>query len=447
MHRLITLLIGCIAAAPSESVAETLALERVNIVTLEAPAILEDQTLLVGDGTILALGPSESIKVPRDATRLGVEQAFVMAGLTEMHAHVPGVLDRQYLEDVLFLYVANGITTARGMLGQGPHLALRERIAEGELLGPRLITSGPSLNGRSVANPEAAARIVKEQHAAGFDFIKLHPGLSRAEFDAAMASGREVGIPLAGHVSADVGLRHALTSGQATVDHLDGFMEFLASETGTSNPGFFGSSLVARADSGRLAEAVALFVDSGAYVVPTQTLLEHGFGRDDTDTMLRRPEFRYMPAATVGRWADTIRQLRASPDFERGGEFLSLRRDFIRALALEGRVLLGSDAPQFFNVPGFSLHRELEAMVRAGMTPAQSLFAGTAAPADFFRRGNEFGRVRVGLAADLVVTTEDPTRALDTLRNPVGVMVAGRWLSADEIAAGLAAIAARQSGR
>ena len=145
-----------------------------------------------------------------------------MPGLAEMHAHVPSG-DAGYVEEVLFLYVANGVTTARGMLGTPAHLTLRERIARHELLGPRLITSGPSLNANSVGSPEDAARLVREQASAGYDFVKVHPGPTRAEYDAAVEAARASGIKLAGHVPADVGVRRAIEARQATIDHLDGW--------------------------------------------------------------------------------------------------------------------------------------------------------------------------------------------------------------------------------
>src|SRR5690606_27369981 len=98
-------------------------------------------------------------------------ERYLVPGLAEMHAHVPPSSDRRYLEEVLFLYVANGVTTVRGMLGEPGHLELREQLARNEVLGPRLYTSGPSLSGQSVSSPDDARRIVREQAAAGYDFV------------------------------------------------------------------------------------------------------------------------------------------------------------------------------------------------------------------------------------------------------------------------------------
>src|SRR5690606_37568437 len=123
------------------------------------------------------------------------------------------------------------------------HLALRERIRRHQVLGPRLYTSGPSLNNQTATSPEATARLVREQAAAGYDFVKVHPGPSRAAYDAAVEAARQSGVRLAGHVPADVGLQRALEARQATVDHLDGYVDALVPAAQRANPGFFASNL------------------------------------------------------------------------------------------------------------------------------------------------------------------------------------------------------------
>ena len=128
-----------------------------------------------------------------------------------------------------------------------------------------------------------------------------------------------------------------------------------------------------------------------------------------------------------------------------GGERLvELRHRMVRIMHEEGvGLLLGSDAPQFFNVPGFSLHNELAYMVEAGLSPYEALRMGTVAPADFFDARDEFGRIAVGLAADLVLLAENPLSDVGAAAEPQGVMVRGRWLDRDALDAGLAAIADR----
>jgi imidazolonepropionase-like amidohydrolase len=99
-----------------------------------------------------------------------------------------------------------------------------------------------------------------------------------------------------------------------------------------------------------------------------------------------------------------------------------------------------------FNVPGFSLHRELRYLVQAGLTPYQALSTGTGEVARFLGTPDDFGTVEPGRRADLILIEGDPLKDVANLRRRAGVMIGGRWLPAAEIKAGLAAIAARHAG-
>jgi imidazolonepropionase-like amidohydrolase len=333
------------------------------------------------------------------------------------------------------------------MLGEPSHLTLRERLARHEVLGPRLFTSGPSLNDNSVNGADSAARLVREQARAGYDFVKVHPGPTRDEYAAAVRAGNESGIELAGHVPADVGVLRALEARQATIDHLDGYVEALVPEDRREDGGFFGLDLADRADRGKIPELVAATLAAGTWNVPTQTLIEHWPAPSPTlDELLARPEMAYVPPQMRAQWANAKRQMLAAPGYngQRVVELVQLRRELVKALHDAGAgLLLGSDAPQVFNVPGFSLHRELTAIVAAGLTPYEALRTGTANAAVFFGAESEFGTIGEGRAADLLLVAGNPLTDLDVLARPDGVMVRGRWLDRAEIDRRLADIAAR----
>jgi imidazolonepropionase-like amidohydrolase len=423
----------------------------VNVVLVDEARVLPAQTVVVADGRIAAVGPMAQVDVPAAAARLDAQGQYLVPGLAEMHAHVPGPGDPQYVEDVLFLYVANGVTTARGMLGQPQHLELRRRLADNDLVGPRLYTCGPSLRGESVDSPATAARLVREQAAAGYDFVKLHPGLTRAEFDAAAAAAREAGIPLAGHVSAEVGVARALEAGQATIDHLDGYVQYLLppERWNPAEPaGFFGLTLIEGVEPERIVAAARATRDAGVAIVPTQVLIEQwALPMPSAEVLAARPEMRYVSPATVDEWKSGKARILGGESYSaaRAERLVEVRRALLKALHEEGAMLLlGSDAPQVFNVPGFSIHRELEAMVAAGLTPAEALRIGTLNPARFFDAEAEFGQVRVGLSADLLLVGADPLADVAALEDLRGVMVRGRWLDRSALDAGLEAIAARQ---
>jgi imidazolonepropionase-like amidohydrolase len=400
--------------------------------------------VLVVDGRIHAIGPA--LTAPEDAVVIDLEGGYLMPGLTEMHAHVPGPRQGEaYRDEVLFLFLANGVTTIRGMLGDPTHLQLRDDLIAGRVLGPRLITSGPSFRGDTVSSPEQAVRMVEAQAAAGYDFLKIHPGLTRPEYDAIAAAAKRLGIPFAGHVPAEVGLMHALTSGQATIDHLDGYIQALVPGLAGDDSGLFAIGLTDRADPEGIDDLVGATLAAGAAVVPTETLLEN-FAEADPATVIDRPQNAYLPRELLDGYRRALEGRSAGLTRASAIRFMELRKRLIRELHQGGvAVLLGSDAPQIFNVPGFSVHRELQAMTAAGLTPADAIILGTRNPALFFGMPKEFGSIRTEASADLVWLTANPLEDIANTTKIRGVMVRGRWLDRAFLDAGLEQIAGRHA--
>jgi len=422
----------------------TYAFVGVDVVPMDEARVLPNRTVIVTDDRITRIGRAGDVAIPGDATRIDGSGLYLMPGLAEMHAHIPGSnAPRAHLENTLFLYVANGITTIRGMLGEPAHLELREQAERGEILAPRIYTSGPSLNGNSVGSPEEAPEMVRAQAEAGYDFLKLHPGLSRASFDAIDETADEAGMPFAGHVSLDVGLARTLAAGQATIDHLDGYVEAMAGPPLAGSSQFFGLNLVGEADLDELPRLARATVEAGVWNVPTQALFPDFLG--DPDELLQRPELRYVSAQQAEAWANSVRQMISNPSFsaENGRRFLELRRRVLESLHDAGAgILLGSDAPQVFNVPGFSMHEELAEYVLAGLSPYEALRTGTVEVARFYGVEDERGTVAEGMVADLVLVRGNPLEDVANLRDPAGVMLRGRWLPGEEIRERLEEIAA-----
>lgn len=401
--------------------------------------VKENQTVLVNEGKIVAIGSANEIEVPKGATLIYAPNQYLMPGLTEMHAHIPGSGDMDLLEETLFLYLSNGITTIRGMLGQPYHLELREMALNKKILSPRIYTSGPSINGNTVRNIEEADRKVRAQKEAGYDFLKLHPGLTRENFDAVVATANEVGIPYAGHVSTGVGVKRALEAKYASIDHVDGYLEGLVPKTIRVNPntnGFFGINFTDIADENNIEELVAMTKSNDVWIVPTQAMMERWVGPENPKLLASNPEMKYMNPTTLSNWVNTKMNLLSSPNYDasRAVKFNEIRRTIIKQLHEAGvKILLGSDAPQVFNVPGFSIQRELDAMVRSGLSNYEALVAGTVNPALFFKDEGTYGTIVKGADADLILVDQNPLEDIKALQQQNGVMVRGTWLSKEMI--------------
>jgi imidazolonepropionase-like amidohydrolase len=412
--------------------AGTTAFINVNVLPMSSEAVLPSQTVIVEDGLITAVGDVDGIRIPSEATVVDGTDRFLMPGLAEMHAHVPPASSAE-LDRYFNLFVANGVTSIRGMLGRPDHLALRDSIVAGNVFGPRLVTSGPSLNGRSVSGRRDARRQVREQADAGYDFVKIHPGLSRDEFVALAETANEIGIPFAGHVPVAAGLDAALALKIATIDHLDGYFVALlpaASPGSGGYGGFFDVMLAEDLDAGQIDRLAVMTANAGVWNVPTQTLVENRISDVPTADLMSWPEMKYMPLPTLQGWAEARDALLEDNAFSAdiAKRAIELRRHLVLALQSAGAgILLGSDAPQVFNVPGFSIHRELAAMVAAGLTPFEALRAGTASAAEFL--GTNAGIVAVGKDADLVLLNANPVEDIENSKRIHGVMLRGQWLS------------------
>jgi len=426
-HSMLTLVLGVVPATGVQAAAT--AFLNVNVVTMTDDVVVAGQTVVVEDGLIRLFGPVDSTPLPPDCTVVDGTDRYLLPGLAEMHAHIPEAASPD-LERVLTLFAANGVTTVRGMLGQPSHLALRTALMEGRIFGPRLITAGPSLNGSSVNGAADAARQVASQFAAGYDFLKIHPGLDTAEFAAIAAAANDLGMPFAGHVPEMVGVDAALAAGMATIDHLDGYLAALMpadSDTSGGYGGFFDVMLAGQLLVDKIPELVARTVAAGTWNVPTEALFEHRIATETAAELSRRPEMRYMPAATVRQWVRAKEQQEQERGFSPalGNEAIRIRRALIKALHDAGAgLLLGSDAPQVFNVPGFSLHDELQMLVDAGLSPYAALASGTSEVARFL--GSNTGTIAVGRDADLVLLDADPLADIRNTRRIHGVMLRGR---------------------
>ncbi len=429
------LLICGIIAAAEPPPARDVAFVNARVLTMVDATPRDGHTVIVRDGRIHAVAPSAELVPGADDHVIDADGRTLIPGLAEMHAHVPVPQGPQqppgYTEDVLMLWVANGVTMARGMLGHPSHLDLRQRIDDGALIGPRLIISGPSFSGQSVDRIDPAVARVYAQAEAGYDFLKIHPGLTREQYDAIAEAANEAGLRFAGHVPVDVGLPRAFEARQETIDHLDGYMHVLVRDPGAhpdAARSFFGIGLLPYVDRGAIADAVTETRNSGAAVVPTETLFENfRLAAEDMDALLARPENAFLPPGLLSAYRARLEDADAMGELL--DDFMTLRGELIAALHRAGvPLLLGADTPQIMNVPGFATARELEIMVRAGLSPFAALEAATIAPARFYGAEGRFGSIVPGAVADLVLLHDDPLEEIGNVRSIEGVMLRGRWL-------------------
>lgn len=414
----------------------SLAFVDVTVLPMDAERMLPGHTVLVQGDRIVAVGPKARVTIPPGTRQIDGAGKFLLPGLAEMHGHNPAVgSPPELFERVFFLFVANGVTTVRSMLGFPGQLEWREKARRGEITAPNLYLAGPSFTGGGPAattTPQQAVERVRAQKAEGWDLLKVHPGLKPEVYDALAATAQELGLEFSGHIPAAVGLVRAIERGQRTVDHLDGYIEHLEARDGPVDPA-------------KLAAIVQLTRDAGTWVVPTMVLWETILGAADASELAALPELRYMPRAMVDAWRAGYQRRITAPNFNaaQAKQIAANRRVLLKALADGGvRILFGTDAPQQYSVPGFSVHRELKAMEAAGMARFAILQSATKNVGDYYRAVDAFGLVAPGQRADLLLLTANPLADLGNVAKRAGVMVRGKWIPEAEIQARLAQIAA-----
>jgi imidazolonepropionase-like amidohydrolase len=416
---------------------------------MDKERVVEKQTVVVRDGRIAEVGPAGQVKVPPGATQIDGRGKFLMPGLADMHAHLfPGDGSANDLAaQQLILYLANGVTTVRNMIGAPAHVVLRDRVREGKLLGPTIVTAGPPLTGNVAVSAEVAERIVAEQKQAGYDLLKVHEGLKPEVYEAIAAAARKAGIPFAGHVTASVGLARAIAARQATIEHLDGYLQALVPEDSPVPPPpsqVVLGPVLEHVDERRLPALARATRDAGIYNTPTLALFKIVVSADDPSEFSKWPELRYVPAKMRDGFARQKAGIKLDevPASERR-RYVELRDHVVKALYDAGaKLLVGPDSPQLFLVPGFGTHREMAAMAEAGLTPYAVLQAATRNAADYLNASAEFGTVEAGKRADLLLLDANPLQSVANASRVAGVMVRGRWLPRAELDRMLEEIAA-----
>ena len=410
----------------------------VNVIPMDRERVIENQTVVVRNGRITAMGTAATVKVGNGALVVDAKGKYLTPGWAEIHAHVPPIDDIEPMKEVLMLYVVNGITTIRGMLGHPKHLELRSKINSGEILGPHFYATGPSFSGQTVKTAERGAQMVREQKAAGYDYLKLHPGLTKETFPAIAKTAQEVGIPFVGHVSFNVGVWRAIDARYSSIDHLDGFIEAITPGSDTlveQETGLFGAWIAYRADASQIPKLVNGLREKRIRVVPTQALAERWLSPLPAEEFTDDPEMRYMKPQDVQNWVKAKNSYTSNPNFskEHAEQLVQIRRKLIYECQKNGvELLLGSDAPQVFNVPGFSIHHEMKYMVDAGLTPYETLRTGTVNVASYLNKPDS-GVIKTGNVSDLVLLSGNPLNDINQTRNIEGVMIGTNWLPKDYI--------------
>jgi imidazolonepropionase-like amidohydrolase len=427
---------------------ETLVITDVNVIDVRTGEVREDQVVVIERTRITTVG-SKGTRYPRNAPTVNAKGGYLIPGLWDMHVHlVFGDWFPLAQEISLPLFIANGVTSVRDMGSELDTVqAFRNQIEFGERLGPRILTSGPMLDGPkprfpsslAIATPDDGRRAVDVLKRRGVDFIKLQ---SLIPADAVMAiadEARKEQLPFEGHVPDAVRAADMSAAGMHSFEHLIGIFEgsspaeaeFLA---GTKTEGKFLSTY----DPARAEALAAILAKNQTWQCPT-LVWERGGNLIDVTDYSKDPRAKYVPAywkdVTWKKMSEDVKASFGTDDLATRRKFLDKELEVVQMLHKAGvPFLAGTDTPPgVYIFPGFSLHEELQRFVAAGFTPLEALQTATLNPARFFGMEDQLGTVAMGKMADLVLLDANPLADIANTQKIAAVIVNGRYFSRNDL--------------
>ncbi len=460
-------LLALTSAAAQSATAQTTVFVGVNVIPMDRERVVANQTVIVRGGVIAEIGDTGKVKIPNGATIVQAQGKYLIPGLVDMHTHLLSDGDEypdEIAPDELRVMVANGVTTVRFMIGTPELLRLRTQSAAGEIAAPTIYVASPHLTGREQGNnylvktPDEARDAVRKSKAAGYDFIKVTTFVPSLVYEAAVDEARTQKIRVVGHAdSRFVGVERAWRAGQQ-IEHLDGYMELLlkseapikgsVSDLYIFNPANWAS--LDQMDESKIPEIARKTVASNPFVNPTQHFMKNSFGRLRTEEEIRaQPDFKFYPPKVQLQWLDFYKRNRMlnTVPLDKRARWVELREKLIKAIHdAGGKLMAGSDTPEFLWLYGFGMHHELKTLKDAGLSNYAVLAAGTRNAHDFFGTLDKVGTIQKGKRADLILLEANPLDDITNTQKRSGVMLKGKWYTQPELMRWLDEIAPKIAG-
>ncbi len=422
-----------------------LALPHVTVIDATGSAAQPDMTVLIEHGQIARLGKSTEFALPREAEVVEATGKFLIPGLVDMHVHT--TWDRHYIRPLM---LANGVTGVREMFAQDLPAIQRRRgeVAGGSLAGPRILAAGPIVDGldapwphsiiaTNAAEGRAAVARVKSE---GYDYVKVYSALNREAYFAIAEEAKREGIPYAGHVPGSVSAIEASNAGQRSFEHLYGISRGCSTREAELQKASLSYLAASEAELDSFSEEKAaalleLLRRNGTWQVPTLVVDRNAALYSDPEysrTFAHPSRLRYVPYALHAMWKLGLRLTPALPrdQLEVSRRYFEWQLRMVGAMQRAGvGILTGTDTPNPYVHPGFSLHDELELLVQAGLTPMQALQAATRNPALYFGTLKATGTIESGKVADLVLLDANPLEDIRNTRRLRAVIFGGKLIA------------------
>jgi imidazolonepropionase-like amidohydrolase len=438
------------------SVEDMLVMTDVNVVDVRTGEVRPDQIVIIERNKITTVGGRKETRYPRNAPTVNARGAYLIPGLWDMHVHLAfGDWFPNAEQISLPLFIANGITGVRDM---GSELDVvqnwRNSIESGTLIGPRIVTAGPMLDGAKtpfpsvivINTPEDGRKAVDELKRRGADFIKLQSLIPADAVWAIVEESKKEQIVFEGHVPDAVRAEAMSDAGMRSFEHLIGIFEGSSPlESEFLKGGKTEAKFLSSYDAELARKLAAVLAKNQTWQCPT-LVWERGGNLIDTIDFSKDARGKYVPAY----WKDRVWKAEtAAVEKNFGTDDLATRKAFVTK-ELEVVLMLhkagvpflaGTDTPPaVYVLPGFGLHEEMQRFVTAGFTPLEALQTATINPAKFLGTEEIEGTVEKGKYADLVLLDANPLTDIGNTQKIAAVIFNGRYFSRADLAKILAKV-------
>lgn len=443
-----------------------IAISNVNVLSSDGESFLEDQTVMINNGKIQSINSKSGIS--EKVTKIDGSGKYLIPGLIDAHVHL------FKSPNDLLLYIANGVTEVRELIGEPDHLKWRKEIENGRI-GPRMFVATPRLGSfesmegwfmettqgfLNVKNAEEAEKMIKSLHQQGYDGVKIYSQLNKESYDAIMKTAASLDMPTFGHIPWSIGLEDLYKSGQSGIAHFEEIMNALNRELGEKEFGnFYGNEEAFLAYVEERSEDIAQNLIKNNIPVTSTLWLTQTFARQkfDLDQLLKEVELEYqnpgisewnkfipgglgwLPEVNRFKLAEGLIEERLKSHKKYWTAYGEACKILASKLNEKGvKIMAGTDTNLPPTVPGFSLHDELISLSEAGMTPAQALRSATTTPANWLKRKS--GKIASGYDANMILLDKNPLEDISNTKAINTVISQGRVFNSELLGQILASV-------
>ena len=458
------------ACQPTDVVFQNaICIENISVIDPEK-GLIRDQTVVIRDGRIIKVAPSNELHLSTDNEIIDGIDKFMIPGLWDAHIHFA------YIEELaprMFdLFIAYGVTSVRDIGGEvGFVMKCREKALSNPTGAPRVMIAGPLIDGMpnvydgsdvwhpplsvGMASVEEVIDMVNELDSLGVDMLKAYEMLSPDQFRTITRMGKEKGLKVTGHVPLSMDVISASNAGLNSIEHLKNLEFSCASNagelleerssmlaSGKDDTGGVLRSRIHRAqqpiaienyDENKAQEVLDVLAKNQTWQIPTLAI-----NIASTRQFFKAPEwqesFEYLPDSIGQRWKLNVEALMGSEVSEFSHKYAEWKMDMVDKIYHRGiDIMAGTDCPILYLTPGLSLHQELALLVEAGLSPLDAIKAATINPARYFNLENELGSIQENRWADLVILDANPLEDINNTKRIHAVVKQGKYFDRNDL--------------